>query len=186
MRPERSKSGRGSLKRLLGGTQDALGRPQGSPRRPREAPKTPWGALGTRFSRDLCEKACRHARRANFVRFFALRVLSRDSSDVHETSVLVGPKHNRSMFASHERALARASKKQLFRPRKSTLEAPKRRPGEPGTHQDRCAERPNHQNARRATENLAKERALERSNAVSSPWSRCKSAGSPKHPNGDL
>ena len=86
------------------------------------------------------------------------------------------------MFAAHEHAHARASKKQLFRPRKSTLEAPKRRPGEPGTHQDRCAERPNHPDARRPTENLAKERTLERSNAVSSPWSRCKSARSPSSP----
>ena len=162
-----------ALGTVPGRSRDVPGMAWDASGRPWDVSKTPRRALGTSFSRDLSQKACRKARRTIFVRFCVACVLSRDSSDVHETSVLVGPKHYRSMFAAHEHAHARASKKQLFRPRKSTLEAPKRRPGEPGTHQDRCAERPNHPDARRPTENLAKERTLERSNAVSNPWSRC-------------
>ena len=113
---------------------------------------------------------------------FVFRVLSRDSPDVHETSVLMVFQQKIGMFASHERAHGRASKKQRFRPRKSTLDAPKRRPGEPRTLPDRCDERPNHPDARRPTENLAKERSQGSSNAVSSPWSRCKSARCPNSP----
>ena len=118
-----------------------------------------WRALGTSFSHDLCENARRKACRAIFVRCCALRVLSRNSSDVHETTVLMGPKHDRSMFASPVRAHVRTSKKQPFRPRKSSFGAPKRRPSEPETRQDRCEERPNHQNARRPTENSKEERS---------------------------
>jgi len=87
---------------LPGRPRDDMGRSQ----RPWDVPKTPQRALGAGFSRDLGAKACRKARRAIFERFCLARVLSRDSADVHDTSVLVGPKHNRSMFAARERAHA--------------------------------------------------------------------------------
>ena len=107
-----------------------------APGRPWDVSRTPRRALGTSFSHDLGEKACRKARGTIFVRFCVARVLSRDSSDVHETSVLVCPKHIRSMFAAHQRAQARASKKQAFWPRKSSPGAPKRRPSEPKSTSD--------------------------------------------------
>ena len=130
----------GSLGALLGrfGTlSDALGTVPGrsrdvprttwdAPRKPQDVPKTLLRAFGASFSRDLGEKACRKARRAIFERFCVARVVSRDSADVHDTSVLMGPKHNGSMFAARERTHARASKKQDFWPRKSSLGGRKR------------------------------------------------------------
>ena len=130
-----------ALGTVPGGSRDVPGMAWDAPGRPWDVSRTPQRALGTSFSRDLGEKACRKARRAIFVRFCVARVLSRDSSDVHETSVLVCPKHNRSMFAAHERAHARASKKQPFRPRKSSPGAPKRRPSEPKSTSDGQVER---------------------------------------------
>ena len=118
-----------------------------------------WRALGTSFSHDLCENARRKACRAIFVRCCALRVLSRNNSDVHETTVLMGPKHDRSMFATPARTCVGPSKKQLLRPRTSTLDAPKRRLSEPRTRPDRYEERPKPQNARRTTEKLKAERS---------------------------
>ena len=109
-----------ALGTVLGRSRDVPGMAWGAPGRSRDVSKTPWRALGASFSRDLGEKACQKVRRPVFVRFCVARVLSRDSSDVHETSVLVCPKHNRSMVAAHARAHARASKKQPFRPRKSS------------------------------------------------------------------
>ena len=132
-----------ALGTVLGRSRDVPGMPWGAPGRSRDVSKTPWRALGASFSRDLGEKACQKVRRPVFVRFCVARVLSRDSSDVHETSVLVCPKHNRSMFAAHKRAHARASKKQSFRPRKSSPGAPKRRPSEPKSTSDGQVERKN-------------------------------------------
>ena len=115
-----------------GGPRVARSRPKASPGCPRDAPRASRRPLGTSFSRDLGEQACRKARKANFVRFFGLRVLSRDCSDVHETSFLMVFQQHRSMFASHERAHAGASKKQPFRPQKTSLGAPKSLPGASG------------------------------------------------------
>ena len=83
---------------------------------PRDARRGFRRAFGTGFPHDVGKQACRKARRANFVQFFVIRVLSRDGSDVHETSVLMVFQHDSSMFASHECAHAGASKKQPFRP----------------------------------------------------------------------
>ena len=115
----------------------------GTPGRSWDVSKTPWSPLGTSFSRDLGEKACQKARKPIFVRFCVAHVLSRDSSDVHETSILVCPKHTRSMFAAHERAHARASKKQPLRPRKSSPGAPNRCPSAPNSRSDGQVERKN-------------------------------------------
>ena len=116
----------------LGGPRVPRSRPKAFPGRPRDAPRGFRRAFGTGFQHDIGKQACRKARRANFVQFFVFRVLSRDGSDVHETSVLMVFQHDSSMFASHECAHARAPKKQLFRPRKSSRGAPKPLPGASG------------------------------------------------------
>ena len=103
-----------------------------APREPQRRSKSSRRGFGTGFSHEIGKQACRKARGANFVSFFVFRVLSRDGSDVHVTSVLMVFQHDSSMFASHERADAGASEKQPFRPRKSSRGAPKPLPGASG------------------------------------------------------
>ena len=115
-----------------GRSGDAPGRPRvprsrqkALPCRPRDAPRASLRAFGTDFSHDIGKHACRKARGTNFVPFFVFRVLSRDGSDVHETSVLMVFQHDCSMFASHKCAHAGSLKKQQLRPRKSSQGGPK-------------------------------------------------------------
>ena len=112
-----------------GGPRVPGSRPKAFPGCPRDAPRGFRRAVGTGFQHDIGKQACRKARGANFVQFFVFRVLSRDGSDVHATSVLILFQHDSSMFASLECAHAGASKKQLFWPRKSSRGAPKPIPG---------------------------------------------------------
>ena len=115
-----------------GGPRLPRSRPKALPGRTRDAPRASRRACGTGFSHEIGKQACRKARGANFVSYFVFRVLSRDGSDVHETSVLMVFQHDSSMFASHERAHAGASEKQPFRPRKSSRGAPNPLPGTSG------------------------------------------------------
>ena len=147
-----------------GEAPDALGTPLGRLGPLLARPQTLPGRLGERsgrvfrtsFAKTLTERL---AERFSSDRCCALRVLSRNSSDVHEATVLTGRKHDRSMFATPARTCVGPSKKQPLRLQKSTLDAPKRCPSEPRTRQDRYEERPNPQNARRTTEKLKAERS---------------------------
>ena len=115
-----------------GGPRVPRSRPKTFLGRPRDAPRGFRRAFGTGFPHDIGKQAGRKARGANFVQFFVIRVLSRDGSDVHETSVLMVFQHDCSMFASYKCAHAGSLKKQPFRSGKSSQGGPKPLPGASG------------------------------------------------------